>query len=163
MKTYYIMISRHFLASYPKAGRETHFAQSIAEGSKIHTIRGSYENWKRKIDEVNEGKAILSLRQWTGSPYNRLCDGSTQVELTQLKAGECGLQALEWKKLDNPPTVLLPHILNESAAVIDGRAFLHINRLATNDGLSEQDFRDWFKGYKLNEPMAIIHFSNFKY
>lgn len=35
--------------------------------------------------------------------------------------------------------------------------------LAKNDGLSLEDFKAWFKGADLSEPMAIIHFTPFRY
>jgi len=38
-----------------------------------------------------------------------------------------------------------------------------IRTLAKNDGLSLQDFKDWFKGYDFSKPMAIIHFTRFRY
>jgi hypothetical protein len=38
-----------------------------------------------------------------------------------------------------------------------------IEVLANNDGLSLKDFKDWFKGYDLSQPMAIIHFTKFRY
>lgn len=34
---------------------------------------------------------------------------------------------------------------------------------AANDGLSLSDWREWFKGYDLTKPMAIIHFTPFRY
>ena len=35
--------------------------------------------------------------------------------------------------------------------------------LAANDGLSTNDWLDWFKNYDLTKPMAIIHFTKFRY
>ena len=35
--------------------------------------------------------------------------------------------------------------------------------LAENDGLSFENWADWFKDYDLKQPMAIIHFTNFRY
>ena len=35
--------------------------------------------------------------------------------------------------------------------------------IATNDGLNFFDWVDWFIGYDLDEPMAIIHFTKFRY
>ena len=33
----------------------------------------------------------------------------------------------------------------------------------TNDGLSLDDWFSWFNDYNLSKPMAIIHFTNFRY
>ena len=38
-----------------------------------------------------------------------------------------------------------------------------VSDLAKNDGLSLTYFTDWFKGYDLSKPMAIIHFTKFRY
>ncbi|MBQ9637447.1 MAG: hypothetical protein IJV36_06090 [Prevotella sp.] len=38
-----------------------------------------------------------------------------------------------------------------------------IGNLANNDGLSLEDWREWFKGYDLSKPLAIIHFTSFRY
>ncbi len=35
--------------------------------------------------------------------------------------------------------------------------------LARNDGLSLEDWEAWFKDYDLSKPMAIIHFTPFRY
>lgn len=35
--------------------------------------------------------------------------------------------------------------------------------LANNDGLSKEDWQEWFRGYDLSKPMAIIHFTKFRY
>jgi hypothetical protein len=40
---------------------------------------------------------------------------------------------------------------------------VNIDKLSKNDGLSLPDFKAWFMGYDLNEPMAIIHFTTFRY
>lgn len=32
-----------------------------------------------------------------------------------------------------------------------------------NDGLSEVDWRNWFERYDLTEPLAVIHFTKFRY
>jgi hypothetical protein len=52
-------------------------------------------------------------------------------------------------------------------AIIDlgenGTDSMEISELAKNDGLSENDFCEWFRKYDLSKPMAIIHFTNFRY
>jgi hypothetical protein len=40
---------------------------------------------------------------------------------------------------------------------------ININDLATNDGLSPEDFRAWFKDCDLRNMMTIIHFTKFRY
>lgn len=43
------------------------------------------------------------------------------------------------------------------------QTYLSTHKIAVNDGLIYPDFKEWFKSYKLNEPMAIIHFTHYRY
>jgi hypothetical protein len=45
---------------------------------------------------------------------------------------------------------------------VDGR-YIRRKDIATNDGLSEDDFKAWFEGYDLSKPKAVIQFTNFRY
>ena len=78
MKTYYIMFSRVFPDTYYKTG-DTNFKQLILEGIKTSTIRENLDFWKPRINKVQQGQAILSLREWTGKPLR-----SAQREFTQI-------------------------------------------------------------------------------
>lgn len=121
------------------------------EWCKLHTIRANYELWKKRFDEIAAGNACLAIRQWTGRPY---C--SKQVELTRLTREDgIGLQKLEIvkEKYNSRPIWL---------GYADGRQ-IDVNNLAQNDGLSLNDWIEWFKNYELNQPMAIIHFTKFRY
>lgn len=145
MKTYVITLSRHFLATHSKAGMPTGFKEKFLNGEKKHTIRANYPLWEKRIKEVQEGKAVLSVRQWTGKPYR-----SKQVEIARLTAKDgVGIQKLEIFDLMRP-------------AKVDGR-LVDLTDLAHNDGLSFSDWYHWFRGYDLSEPMAIIHFTKFRY
>lgn len=79
MKTHVLILSEYFPKTHPKAGLETYFFESILHKVKKHTIRENFDYWEPKIKEVQEGKAVLSLRKWTGKPYN-----SKQVEVFRL-------------------------------------------------------------------------------
>ena len=125
----------------------TYYNQHKDVWPKIHTIRANYPLWKKRIDEVNAGKAVLSIRYWSGKPYN-----SKQVEIAKLT--EAGIQMLEFTSLGFRSRPIINGYME------DGNYF---SKLAKNDGLSLQDFEDWFKGYDLSQPMAIIHFTNFRY
>ena len=170
-KTYVLTVSRNFPTTHPRKGEKTEFVLKIQnglgitckncrevsrfdgdccgylpgqKGEKLHTIRANYDFWKKRIDEVNEGKAILSLRYWTGKPY---C--SKQEEFARLdKDSGIGVQ-----KLEDPTNFVF--------APIDGKT-INWDEVAKNDGLSFNDFCEWFKVRK-NSPMAIIHFTNFRY
>jgi len=174
MKIYILIVSRQFMKSHPRVGEKTEFVCKILHainhpgGSdlyircgnecgvscarrlkepKIHTIRVNYDFWKKRIDEVTAGMAVLSVRYWSGKPYN-----SKQITVVDLtKKDGVTIQLLTWhggeawSRNDN-----LPH-------------WISIEELSKNDGLSVEDFKNWFKGYDLNERMAIIHFTEFRY
>lgn len=44
-----------------------------------------------------------------------------------------------------------------------GIVYQRKNEIALNDGLSFEDWENWFKNYDLAQPMAIIHFTKFRY
>lgn len=141
-KIFVITVSRCFMSGHPKEGHPTNFLQKILTGFKIHTIRGNYDLWKKRIDDVNSGKAVLSLRYWTGKPYN-----SKQEEFLELSAA--GIQRFETDEL--------------GVHSIDGRYSDHdITEIAANDGLLETDFRSWFN-FKKPFNGGIIHFTDFRY
>ena len=162
MKTYVITLSRHFLANHKRAGEETHFKEKFILGqgltdydtpsmAKIHTIRANYPLWEKRIKEVQDGHAVLSIRQWTGKPYR-----SKQVEIARLTADNgIGIQKLSFDKdRDGVPSL---KYFNINGKYIDREI------LANNDGLSKEDWQEWFRGYDLSMPMAIIHFTKFRY
>ena len=156
MKTYVITLSRHFLANHKRAGEETHFKEKFLLGqglidydtpslAKIHTIRANYPLWEKRIKEVQEGNAVLSVRQWTGKPYR-----SKQIEIARLTAANgVGIQKLEIFDLMRP-------------AKVDGR-LVDLMDLANNDGLSFSDWYHWFRLADVIKPMVIIHFTKFRY
>ena len=175
MKTYAITLSRHFLANHKRAGEETHFKEKFLLGQscpdcaspqdlsginisdcnscvrdcsfpKLHTIRANYPLWEKRIKEVQEGRAVLSIRQWTGKPYR-----SKQVEIATLTAENgVGLQMLEFTDC----RLHFPYIDSEWTSMVS---------IAKNDGLSLNDWVEWFYGYDHSRPLAIIHFTKFRY
>ena len=164
MKTYVITLSRCFPAKHSKAGEPTQFRDAFYAGlvfnrgseclyvrPKLHTIRANYPLWKKRIKEVQEGKAFLSIRQWTGRPY-----WSKQIEIARLTAKDgVGIQKLSFDKDKDG-------VSSFKFFDIDGRCFDR-KTLANNDGLSLADWCDWFRGYDLSKPLAIIHFTKFRY
>lgn len=150
LKCYVLTVSRYFPLSHPRAGEETHFAKRIMYLDKKHTVRGNYNFWKKRVDEINAGRAYLSLRFWEGLPYR-----SKQVEF--LRRYELGIQKIE---IDNTAGMVI--------MTIDGNEFYDEPTLCKNDGLSEDDFLNWFfpkpvKGIEIFTG-AVIHFNpEFKY
>lgn len=165
MKTHVLTVSRVFPSTHKRKGEQTFFVDKILEAQKgnamlairtelgllkIHTIRSNYPLWEKRIKEVQDGKAVLSLRYWSGRPYS-----SKQVEFAVLdKDSGVGIQDLIF---------LNRNILDPIIAINSDCLELDINDLYENDGLSFNDFKEWFKKYDLSKPMAIIHFTNFRY
>ena len=150
MKTYVLTLSQKFPKTHKKAGEETNFVNKIFDGSKIHTIRSNYELWEKRINEVKEGKAILSLRFWSGKPYN-----SKQVEFSKLSNDN----NIDIQKIEN--AVYSQNNTPESWKIGDN--YFNNSEICENDGLSENDFIEWFRKYDLSKPMAIIHFTSKRY
>jgi hypothetical protein len=175
MKTYVLIVSRQFPKTHKRAGEQTFFVEKIYSAfkslvpcehcfrsssckiiggkncmvdamefvHKLHTIRANYELWKKREKEINEGKAILSIRYWSEKPYR-----SKQVEICQLT--KIGVQELEltyygkWR-IDN---IFSDYTMED---------------FSKNDGLSLDDFLEWFKNYDFSKSMAIIQFTDFRY
>lgn len=161
MKTYVITLSKTFLSKHSRAGENTDFAHMFENGlylkpeglkicrHKIHTIRGNYPLWKKRIEEVQNGKAVLSVRQWTGKPYR-----SPQETLATLTHKDgIGIQQLNFsQRKDGAVWIDYP------ARMID-----NLELIANNDGLSYEDWAEWFKDSDKTKPLAIIHFTRFRY
>ena len=145
MKTYVIILSEKFPTTHPRKGQETEFGRSFLNGKKIHPIRGNFSLWEKRIAQIQKGEAVLSVRQWTGKPYQ-----SKQVEIARLTAEDgVGIQELKLTDLSRPTT-------------INGQR-IELPLLAQHDGLSFNDWFNWFIGYDLSKPLAIIHFTKFRY
>ena len=137
------MISRVFPSYHKNKGELTRFEQKIRNKNKIHTIRANYEKWKRKIDQIKNGEAVLSIREWQGVPYH-----SKQNYLFYYNQED----ALEVSKLTK----------DENGYLINDIIRVSEEELAKNDGLTLDEFQEWFKVFP-SEPMAIIHFTGFRY
>ena len=65
-----ITLSRVFPTTHSRRGEPTDFASKLASGVKKHTIRKNYDLWKINAEKMERGKFYLSIRQWSGRPYN---------------------------------------------------------------------------------------------
>ncbi len=146
MKTIVLIVSRHFPKTHKRAGEPTLFVTNLSRlfiggCEKIHTIRSNYELWQKRVKDINDGKAVLSVRYWSGLPYR-----SKQIEFIRLE--KVGIE-----KLEMPDNFVFAHI---------GGRTIDWGVVAKNDGLSFDDFCDWFK-VRQKEPMAVVHFTDFRY
>lgn len=170
IKRYRLGVSRTFPSTHKRKGEKTWFVVKIISSlgmfndklrnatrafriiPKLHTIRSNYELWEKRIKKVQEGNAVIELFYWSGKPYN-----SKQIVFATLdKDSGCGVQELIFLNND----ITQANIQNTELDEFECEDYKYI---AQNDGLSIQDFKDWFKSYDLSKPMAIIHFTKFRY
>ena len=176
-RTYYLTLSQTFPATHPRKGEPTGFVDKIQEAlnyvkyhgiegmqptkrAKLHTLRGNYNRWYKIFEQIYAGEACLSLRVWSGKPYR-----SKMIEIARLtKDDGIGLQRLQF--LPGPEGTMSDFRLS-----IDWRLRNHdealelAHAIAKNDGLSFADWKDWMfgNGQDFRTPLAIIHFTNFRY
>lgn len=149
MKTYVITLAKTFPAGHPNAGDKTYFRERFENRYKIHTIRGNVLLWQKRMNEVEAGEACLSIREWSGRPYN-----SKQVEIARLtKENGVGMQVMQVNQ------ILRQINVDDDIIPFDP------HDIATNDGLSLQDWSDWFNLEHVQDGtrFAIIHFTPFRY
>lgn len=145
LKTYVLTLSRVFPKSHKRSGEPTNFGDAFSR-TKLHTIRANYPLWHARFQEIARGAACLSVRQWSGKPYQ-----SKQVEIARLTAEDgIGLQRLDfYGSLDS-------FTVNSDLRAV-------VAALAANDGLTLEDWIEWFKDYDITQPMAVIQFTKFRY
>ena len=146
----------HIRAGEPTGFKDKFLAAFMHEEckwKKLHTIRANYELWKKRFEKIENGEACLSIRQWTGKPYR-----SKQVEIARMTSEDgIGLQELRIvNEKDKGRGIMLGYVDGEQKS-----DFIHT--LSKNDGLSFNDWLEWFKGNNYNKPLAIIHFTSMRY
>ncbi len=154
MKTYVITLSRKFPATHKRHGEPTDFRDKFSYpdsngmvSKKLHTIRANYTLWAKRFEKIAAGEACLSVRQWTGAPYR-----SKQEELARLTREDgISIQCLEIVNIDGCDMY-----------IVDGYN-VSLSSLAFNDGLSIDDWLEWFKDYDRTKPLVIINFTKRRY
>lgn len=172
---YRLGISQQFPKTHKRAGEETYFVDRILkngvgfyqflEWHKIHTIRANYPLWEKRFKKILSGEAVLELYYWSEKPYN-----SKQVTICQLRKEDgIGIQKIDFEEMMLcAQETSFTYFKNKGKEAYVFRPWinghlLNVETLAKNDGLSKEDFGEWFKNYNFSEPMAIIHFTNFIY
>lgn len=142
MKTYILTLAKNFPLNHHRAGELTEFKEKFLQGEKIHTIRSNYNFWKTRIKEVQNGNAVISIRQWSDKPYR-----SEQMIIAELnKDSGLGIEKISLPSVGDLGIVLKLY-----------------PELDKNDGLTRQDWINWLEHYERTKPLAIIHFTSFRY
>lgn len=169
MKTYFIMLSQRFLSGHPREGEPTGFRMKfnmcqeavrglvVTTGSrhkfayKYHTIRSGYTRWEKCLRDVQQGKAVLSVREWAERPFN------SRHNIIKDLAGDNGVGIQKLIGFEGDHAL----VMNDAGQVVP----VDLVTLARNDGLSLEDFRAWFRDAQPTaaDPFAIIHFTPFRY
>lgn len=145
-----LTLCRVFPKTHSKANINTLFAVNLFAGRKIHTIRSNEKGlWEQRVKDINEGRKLLCVREWTGRPYN-----SEQADIKSYV--QIGLQhvTMTYGVDDKLPQ-----------AWVDGKP-VSVEALAKNDGLRVEDFVEWFFGSVHNGNVfegVILHFTDFRY
>lgn len=144
-----LTLCRVFPVSHTKAGEPTGFEKKLKSASKIHTIRYNKNGvWDKRYKDIASGKKYLSVREWTGRPYN-----SEQREFARYD--KIGLQhiTMTYDSEDAYPKIW-----------IDNKK-VPVEVVAKNDGLSVENFVEWFFGNSKSNVFegVVVHFTSFKY
>lgn len=151
-KVYVLTLSERFPFYHPKAGEATGFKDKLLK-EKHHTVRGNAEFWEGRARKINDHLAVLSIRVWVGKPYAK---GSTQRELACLDHLNC--QRVTLGTLDGKP---FAHVETGTRKGKD----IPVGRIARNDGLSRNDFIDWFRLMTIPKDFhgVILHLTDTRY
>lgn len=142
MKTYVITLSKKFPKGHIREGEPTGFKEKLLSGKKIHTIRSNYPLWEKRIKEIQNGEACLSVRQWEDKPYR-----SKQVEIARFtKEDGIGIEFVVIQPIGQMEYTL--------------KAFPELD---SHDGLDREDWLSWFEQAPRAKALPIIHFTPFRY
>lgn len=144
-----LTLCKVFPVTHSRAGEPTGFEGKLKSGEKKHTIRYNAKDvWHERYRGISSGRKFLSVREWTGRPYN-----SEQREFAQYD--KIGLQKVTMTYGADDP---VPQIW------IDDK-LIPVEEVAKNDGLSVEDFVEWFFGKSKSNVFegVVIHFTDFRY
>ena len=123
-------------------------AAASGAGTAIQTRYNKNGVWDKRYKDIASGKKYLSVREWTGRPYN-----SEQREFAQYD--KIGLQhiTMTYGVDDAVPQIW-----------IDGKQ-IPIEIVAKNDGLTVEQFVEWFFGESKSNVFegVVLHFTSFRY
>ena len=112
---------------------------SVRVSPKIISLHQSYAWWKKRFDTLFKENGVISL-----------CYG-VNIEFLRLRVEDgIGIQKLIFED----GSLLKP--------MVDGK-YISIKDLSKHFGLRWEDFKEWCDRYDLTQPLAIIHYTGFRY
>ena len=144
-----LSLCKTFPTGHRTVGEPTLLDKNLTDGVKIHTVRGNAGNtWGKRCQDVMQGRKYLSVRQWTGRPYN-----SKQEEIARFD--KIGLQKITMTYSSEDAV---------SRCWVDGHR-VPVEMVAANDGLTTEDFVNWFFGRNPENIFegVVIQFTDFRY
>lgn len=121
-------------------------AESMLNGTKIHHISDDYEHWYFYFNQVAKLKAYIVFSYWNETEW---------IELE-------GIKALHMQELNF--NIVESCIVKDDFTIIkEFTSPYNLDLMAKNEGLSRDELNSYFKDYKLNQPFAIIHITDFRY
>lgn len=145
VKRHLMIIAKHFPDWHIKSGQPTHFGSKVtglSDQIKIHEICTDYDAWFKIVDEINSGKAKLTI---------------CYREIRNMEMWDTKILSLSNIRMQ---------IGRFSSSIVDGieigDKIIPIADFAGNNGLSEADFIEWYK-YYTDKTVGIIHFTDFEY
>ena len=146
-----IMFSRLFPTTHTRRGEPTKFIEKVMLGEKIHTIRRQYDRWKHLADKCTDERCDIALCQWRATPRR-----SNHVQVGLLSS-RIGVQRISMQYFPETDSII---------ATVDGQD-IDPKIIAENEGLSFDEFKEWFFGRNRNEHDeyngCIIHLTDFRY
>ena len=147
MKEYDLIIDRKYPLEHPLRGLKTGFRGKILEFKKTHAIVPDYDHWVKVAEEVNAGKAVVSV-----------CEEEEEELLEVIELKRLLVQPISiGYRAKYPLTPKNIYTVTIGEKILDHR---EVKALATNEGLFVVDFKGYFKK-EFNG--AIVHFKDFKY
>lgn len=150
-----IVVAKAYPKIHKRAGQPTDFAKKIVNNTKLHTIRGNYDLWRVNADKMQSGNYLLSVSQWSSTPRQ-----SKQREIfnTDERIGVERITIAYSVATDTIEVSVEQQALSQSEIVT----------LAANEGLSLDDFIDWFFAKARHESDktfsgVIVHFTPLRY
>lgn len=146
------MFSRMFPTTHSRRGEPTRFIEKVMLGEKIHCIRRQHDRWKHLAEKTEKSRYDISLCQWSATPRR------SKPHQVGLFSGTIGVQRVQ---------MLYFHETDNIIITVDGNIDVPVETMAANEGLSVNDFKEWFFGKNRtgNDEYngCIIHFTKFRY